>query len=667
MKQVAQILKYPGWNVKPSRFKDQLLGLIMMIMAIVPLYVHATSDKPQTSHSWAQTLADKKGAISIYYFQVDPFVMENEQGDLEGIEYELMAQFIKFIEEKHGLSIDARFQHIDRFSVLYETVKNGTGGIFGMASFSITPTRKKEVLFSPPYMPDIEVLICSRDVPIVTSLEKFRSTFSSLKALNVANTTFDQNLQALKKDQLPGMEIENVANSNEIRRRIATEEGLFSYCELPTYLMVLKNGLKLKRQHLFKVQREGYGIILPMTSDWQEPLHEFFNDPSFRPFMNRIIRKYLGSDVKDLLWDISQQETLEGNKEVMLLTKEKEIQNLELAKNALELNRQRIIIYFIAITLFFVVLLVIFVYRGYKQKKESTEQLAIKNDKIEKAYQLIEQKNRDITDSINYAKRIQHAILNSNDYLSQSKLEHFVFLRPKDIVSGDFYWAIEKEGKLTIAVADCTGHGVPGAFMSMLGIAFLNEIQKTNLSPDETLNQLREKVITHLGQDKNDRDNKDGMDVSLCQIDLKTLEVHYAGAYNSMFVIRNSAVSIPQNDQEEEPGMLIHHMEGNEEKVMVEIKGDKQPIGIFLKPKPFTKRIFQLEPDDVIYLSTDGFPDQFGGENNRKYTFKRFRQLLFHLHQLPISEQEGKIEETLTQWKGQRDQIDDICVMGLRV
>jgi serine phosphatase RsbU (regulator of sigma subunit) len=222
--------------------------------------------------------------------------------------------------------------------------------------------------------------------------------------------------------------------------------------------------------------------------------------------------------------------------------------------------------------------------------------------------------------------------------------EHFVLFRPRDIVSGDYYWIAKHGGKTFIVAADCTGHGVPGAFMSMLGVAFLNEIVlfQNNLEPDIILNELRRLVKTTLGQTGKADEAKDGMDISLCAINWETQTIQWAGAYNPLFYFRDGEFN--------------------------EIKADKMPIGIYIKDTlSFTKHEFQFQKGDTFYIFSDGYVDQFGGEDGRKFMTKSFKALLAEIQPQPLSEQIQVLEKAHLDWRGHHEQVDDICVIGFRM
>jgi serine phosphatase RsbU (regulator of sigma subunit) len=283
---------------------------------------------------------------------------------------------------------------------------------------------------------------------------------------------------------------------------------------------------------------------------------------------------------------------------------------------------------------------ILFLY-GFVQKRKDNQVIALQKEEVEKQKELLEERNKDITDSINYAKRIQHAILKSEEHVSQHLPPHFILFKPKDIVSGDFYWALEKQDHLYLAAADCTGHGVPGAFLTMLGASFLNEINANEklLSTAEILDKLRDKMIKELGQTGAEGENKDGMDISFSRLNLKTKELQWSGANNPLYYIQN--------------------------KQMKEIKGDKQPIGHYTDMKPFTNQELQLGPGDSFYLFTDGYADQFGGPQGKKFKYKQLQQLLLKNIHLSQEAQKQLLSNTFEMWRGGLEQVDDVCVIGV--
>lgn len=249
----------------------------------------------------------------------------------------------------------------------------------------------------------------------------------------------------------------------------------------------------------------------------------------------------------------------------------------------------------------------------------------------------------EMSESLKYASYIQQAIFPSIKDITRLLPENFLFYQPREVVSGDFYYVSRRNDLLFIAIADCTGHGVPGAFMSILGITFLNEIisHGTAVQAGVILNRLREHVMEALCQTGDDLERKDGIDLALCIIDPKTNKMSFAGAFNPVYIIRN------QN--------------------LIEYAGDMMPVGIGAEEeKSFTTHMVQLMPEDAIYLFTDGFVDQFGGPHCKKFKYKPFRDLLIHISALPMQEQKSIFQKTFNDWKGNLQQLDDVLVFGFR-
>jgi serine phosphatase RsbU (regulator of sigma subunit) len=254
-----------------------------------------------------------------------------------------------------------------------------------------------------------------------------------------------------------------------------------------------------------------------------------------------------------------------------------------------------------------------------------------------------EKQRKELTDSIKYASYIQSALLPSKEIFDRLLPENFIFFKPRDVVSGDFYWISKIKNSVIIAAADCTGHGVPGAFMSMLGISFLNEIVGKGCysSASSILNQLRERVMKTLHQTGDKKEQKDGMDISLCILDFEKHQAQYAGANNPIYLIRKGE--------------------------LLEIKGDRMPIGInIVEERSFTNHLINLEENDMIYLITDGYPDQFGGLDERKLKYKPFRDILLRIYSMPMHDQVLILEEELLRWMGNVNQIDDILIIGFK-
>jgi serine phosphatase RsbU (regulator of sigma subunit) len=275
---------------------------------------------------------------------------------------------------------------------------------------------------------------------------------------------------------------------------------------------------------------------------------------------------------------------------------------------------------------------------------ERTEEVVRQKEEIEKQRQKLEELYKDVTDSIRYAKRLQDSILPPDPFVRQLLPESFVLFKPKDIVSGDFYWFYKKQEKVLFAAVDCTGHGVPGAFMSLVGANALNQAVKEHghTEPARILDDLNKLSSEALNQNKENSLVRDGMDLAFCTLDTKTLELEYAGANNPLYLIRNGELK--------------------------QIKADKVAIGAF-EPgaRPYTNHKLQLEKGDSLYVFSDGYADQFGGLQGKKFMYRQFRDMLLSMRGKSMDQQRILLNDTIEKWRGNYEQVDDILIIGVRV
>ncbi len=356
----------------------------------------------------------------------------------------------------------------------------------------------------------------------------------------------------------------------------------------------------------------------------------------------------------------------------------------ELASNT-ELQRQKLYRNFYFFGFGLMIILSFVIYRSYRNKKKANILLAQQKNEIEEKNDELNQQKEEIeaqrdeitaqrdtvtiqknqielihfeqTSSIHYAKRIQAAMIPTLDVLSKSGFEYFSIFLPRNIVSGDFYWTSKIDNKIIFCVADCTGHGVPGAFMSMLGISFLNEIvnKEKNTDAASILNKLREDIILSLQQQGVSGEQKDGMDMAIVTINTNTLEIQFAGANNPLYIVKSEKLKA----ESEKLSTLDFQLS--------ELKGDKMPVAIHERMEPFSNQNLILEKGDCLYLFSDGFADQFGGPKGKKFMYKQFKDILLLNFNKPMHIQKEILENTFKDWIGNSEQVDDITVAGIRI
>lgn len=416
-----------------------------------------------------------------------------------------------------------------------------------------------------------------------------------------------------------------------------------------------KHGLKAERLNMFyyrgrvfaeenkiRESRESLQKALALAEEFENPMMTseilvylgwgYESEGDFKNALKHFKRSF---QIKDSLF--KSENTRQLNE--MAARFESDKKDLQLRNKDEKLAKQKTILFSsVAGTVLLLLLLIVFFSRARIKQKA--------NEKLEKAYHVIEEKNKDITDSINYAKKIQQAILPHEHQLTKLFPASFVFFRPRDIVSGDFYWLAEKNNCRFFAVADCTGHGVPGSMMSMIGNALLNQfvLEKGITDPAVILNSMRDEIIRSLKQSGETGAAKDGMDISLCVFfeDNKRRFIDFAGANNSLYLARNNEIIL--------------------------YKADRFPVAITAgEIKPFSSTRIEAEPGGTVYMVTDGFADQFGGPKGKKFKYHQLQQTFISIAGRTPADQCKILSAVFDSWKGDLDQVDDVCVAGIKL
>ncbi len=355
------------------------------------------------------------------------------------------------------------------------------------------------------------------------------------------------------------------------------------------------------------------------------------------------------SSIRDSLYDLEKSRQL---KDAMTKfeTEKKEQENVALQKDnklkQAEISTQRVTRNFTFGIAILVLVVASVLWVANRQKKKANAQLTLLNEEVnqqklvvEKQKEVIEVRQKETTDSIQYAKKIQGALFAANEVLKEGLGEHLLFFQPKDIVSGDFYWAVKKANYFYLAVCDSTGHGVPGAFMSLLNISYINEAinEKGIEEPGKIFDHVRHRLEVNVSGSN----QKDGMDGIIIRLDSSTGEMKFATAFNAPIVVRGGEV--------------------------IRFTPDKMPVGPGVKTQNFSTDSVQLNTGDIVYLFTDGFADQFGGEKGKKFKYKQLEELLVRTSAANVSEQQASIEKTFSNWKGILEQVDDVLLVGFRI
>jgi serine phosphatase RsbU (regulator of sigma subunit) len=349
-----------------------------------------------------------------------------------------------------------------------------------------------------------------------------------------------------------------------------------------------------------------------------------------------------GSLLSDSLYNAENSEIL-YEMQTKYETAEKEKQNKLLeAENIIStktIKQQQLITYFIIGGLLLTLLLAFFIFRGLRIQRKANAIISRQKEEVTQQKLIVEEHQKEILDSIHYAKRIQNTLLAHKDFVNQYIPNNFIYFNPKDIVSGDFYWATKKNNYFYFAVCDSTGHGVPGAFMSLLNIGFLSEAinEKDIIEPASVFNYVRERLVSSVSKDG----QKDGFDGILLRINLITKEMVYTAANNKPVVITNN---------------VIKHL-----------PADKMPVGDGERKEEFSQHTIETSKGDMLYLYTDGYADQFGGPKGKKFKYKPLDEYLLSIVDKPLSEQADCLNAKFNEWKGNLEQVDDVCLIGIKL
>ncbi|TAE75752.1 MAG: hypothetical protein EAZ85_01690 [Bacteroidetes bacterium] len=609
--------------------------------------------------SWAKAKKDKKGKITIYYYDVKPFFY-TEAEQRKGPEAELIENFVKYVKRQFWVDLEVEYKAYEEFPKYYEKVKNGISGEFGIGTTSITEKRLTEVKMSNAYLPDIDVMVNSPNLGIAKDTTEWLKMFKNAKAVTIPNSTFEKKLLEFKKIK-PDLDFTYVQNRGKVREKILENDNLFALYPLPDYLYWHKEGSNLKRQTLFSLQREGYGVIMPKKSDWDGVLNAFLEDVNFKKEWQTILETHFSKEIHQFIKSYSG----EKNKEMALLYHEKEQQGAQIEKNqtAMKLQeaRQSMLILILTIIVLIIILVIglIFVQiRNNKVLKSKNKEIEAQKEELEVSYNVLNKQNRQITDSIKAAKSIQSAMLPFKPRIKYTLgEENFVIYKPKDIVSGDFYWLgttpavknneiiIENE-KIFVALADCTGHGVPGAFMSMLGYSFLNDIINSQdiHQPAKILEALHKTLRKALSQDE--EQNQEGMDLALIcieKINKINYKVCFAGAKRNLLYYTDNELK--------------------------EIQGDRKSIGgafATVENREFIEHQIELKQSDMLYIYSDGFTD-VANPQRKNLGKKKLKETLIENIHLPCAQQKEILKELLTNYQAGTEQRDDITFWGIRL
>lgn len=390
-------------------FSYQLLVVCLLITGIVQAQPAFTAD------GWKDVLRNKKGTITALWYDIEPFIYSNKDGQLQGVEYEIMESLKLYLLHKYGIELNIEWVNAGSFQNIYELVKQSKQpGVFGWSYYSITPQRKKEVQFTPPYMPDMNVLVTNNSEPVYATSQELTTRLKDMRAYTMGNTTMEDDIEALRNNFYQPLRIIKREDDYVLMKDIAEDRNGFGYVPLSVYIVGLQKGIKVKRQNVLTSRREGFAAVMPMNSDWKELMDSYFQTTFFLNSAGRIVSKYLGSEVKDLVFDATIHDSVANNiPGLELVSLEKEIVTRRLMDTAVEVQRQRSFRNTVLIMLLFLVVMAGLLYGRFRTRQKMNEKLEQRNQLISKQNEQIEQMNQLLKLKVLQARMNPHFLFNS--------------------------------------------------------------------------------------------------------------------------------------------------------------------------------------------------------------------------------------------------------------
>lgn len=392
-------------------YKPLLYKLISTSFFVLSFFMsHAQTD------SWQSARQKGQGAITVLWDEIEPFIYKNDDGKLIGVEYELMEGLKGFVKRHYNVQLAINWKDAGAFENIYPAIRDSkVPGLFATSYFSITEERRREVRFSPPYMPDLNILVTNNSLPAFESDVQFTNSLEGMTGYTQKQTTMEEDILKIRQQYYPGLPIRyNPVNDYGVLKDIAADPHSMGYVPVSIYVVALQKGIKVKRQRLFDVRREGFAVIYPRVSDWEEPINAYFNSTECRQLVSRLIRTYLGEEVSDIILNVSASDTLVGRpSDIELLTKEREIVTQRLMDTAVEVERQRSFRNTMVVVLLFLLVLAASLYSRFRTKQKLNQKLAQHNQLISKQNDQIEQMNQLLKLKVLQARMNPHFLFNS--------------------------------------------------------------------------------------------------------------------------------------------------------------------------------------------------------------------------------------------------------------
>jgi Histidine kinase/Bacterial extracellular solute-binding proteins, family 3 len=412
------------------RFKPRAIYYLIagIILFTSPLQAQDT----WKADSWEQVFANKKGTVTALWYDIEPFIYKNSVGQLEGVEYEIMESLKTYLKNRYGIELSVNWVNARSFENIYEQVKQTKqNGVFGWSYYSITPERKKEVQFSPPYMPDLNIVVTNSSEPVYATAQELTGKLKDMQAYTMANTTMDEDVLSLKNNFDKELKVARQYDDYDVMRNIAADRKGFGYVPLSVYIVGLQKGIKVKRQNVLSTRREGFAAVMPLHSDWKQLVDEYFNTEEFMNKAGNIVTKYLGTEVSDLVLGHKKDSAGKRMTDLELVSLEKEIVTKRLVETALQVQRERNIRSAIVAAIGLGLIFFFLTYRRYIAKQRINKELMQRNEIIMQQKKEIEKINRTLQLKFLQSRLNPHFLFNS-----LNAIQYFVGINDRKAAMG---------------------------------------------------------------------------------------------------------------------------------------------------------------------------------------------------------------------------------------
>jgi serine phosphatase RsbU (regulator of sigma subunit) len=613
-------------------FRNLLLATFILLLS-----THKHFAQTYQGDSWQSVQEKKTGKIYILHYDRKPFVYINEKGKVTGIEYDIILEFLSYLQKEKGIKLKVEWVKFDDFKKLYTELTKSEHGVWGLPSVPLNEINIKEVQASPVFMPDIEVLVSSKNMPTVDDKVALRSSLRHHIPVSVPNSTVELSMNRIKRAYFPDNNYEDVKNEQEVIEKVANNMDRFGYVALIDYYLALKQGKEINRQKFFEVKRSNFAFVFPYTSDWTEAFDEFFHEDKYKQLINFIIKRHLGTDVSDVLIDVPG----EANQKIMDAeeTMEKAIQKEQHIRRDLEDFKWKA---YAGGTLLFV-LLSLLILQQYRSRRSFYRHIYQKEEEITELKMELIHVTEQARDGVTFAKHIQEVLIPSPEQVQVIFPDSFIYYKPREIVSGDFYWVGQCENQKIIGLFDSTGKGVRASFVTQLSVNILkNIVQEKITNPADILREMDRRLSEMIMDAGFEFIEKEGIEAAICTVNTAEKTIMFAGAHQTIYFFNGDTLQ--------------------------QVKGSRYDIGnVIFKRKEFHASVFSYKQGDMFYLSSDGFYDQLGSKERMKFMLKNFQDLLIDIHKLPITDQYKELDKIFKAWKGTAKQTDDISVFGARL